>query len=644
MKNRNGTLIFGLLIALALLALFKGSVTASTPNSDSPLGANLHIFDSWSSEYTTVDIFKQSSVWRAPVNGAWKKLTPAEIDVDENGWVRSLTNPQTGGTYEWIGTLMFEGLDGHYPEGEYTVVYEGEGSISYAQNAVSVQHVAPNKDIVTVDPNHSLTGFLLKITETDPHNTGNYIRNIRVYMPGYDETTTQTFHPTFLKNTERYKVLRFMDWMRTNWRNGVPMRESTSDAVWTHPLHDATQSPYFVYVDPARAMQDEWLEWADRPKMSDARYSTTDGVPLEMMIALSNQINADPWFNMPHHASDEYMLQFALMVRNRLEANRYVYVELSNEVWNGSFYQKQWFEQKGQAEWPESDKPIHEKGWNYFGKRSAEMCDMWELAFGAQADRVICVIATQATNPWLGERMLTCPLWDQGPCHAHHVDAVAIAPYFGQHIGKEVYRDLIKTEWLTPTSDGLTELFQELTDGSLLPEEQYVTRVSLPIAKQFITEYATLADSFNLDLVAYEGGQHLVGVEGTVVEDATMTELFINANRDPRMAPLYAEYYAHWRAAGGKMFMHYATLGTYSKHGNWGAQEYADSVGMPKIAANYDFIDTHSCDWSTCETPGSYTPTAVTMNGAEAATVSLQLLIPMMLLLLFGTTAWLKRS
>lgn len=653
MKTSNGKLTFGLLIALVLLIVMRGGVSADTPNSDSPLGANLHIFDSWSSEYTLVDVFKQSGTWRAPVDGAWHELEPDEIDLDEQGWPRSLVNPQDGTKYAWIGSLMFEGMKGHYPEGEYTVLYEGEGTLQYEQDAVRVESSELGKDVVVVNPDNSHVGFFLKIVETDPEGTGNYIRNIRVIMPEHEESTAPTFHPTFIENIQSYKVLRFMDWMRTNWSVEGPMRsggDAGPVAEWSHPLHDATSNPYYVHVDAsARSLSNgEEAEWEDRPKMTDARYSTTNGVPLELMIELSNEIDADAWFNMPHHASDEYMLQFALMVRNRLEANRHVYIELSNEVWNGGinsagqpygFYQAAWFQQKGMEEWPDSPASALEKGLNYYGKRTAEMCNIWELAFGAQADRIVCVIGTQAANPWIGEQMLDCPLWSQGPCHEHNVDAVAIAPYFGQHIGQQTYQVQVK-EWTMQTNNGLDELFAELATGSELDDT--ISRTTLNKAKENITLYANVANTRNIDLVAYEGGQHLVGV-GAPQWDASITELFGNANRDPRMANLYTEYYAHWRAAGGKMFMHYASLGAYSQWGNWGAQEFADSVGMPKISANLAFINSNSCDWATCRTPISYVPTAVTLNGT-AATANLQLLPILLVGLLLSATVWLKRS
>ena len=43
--------------------------------------------------------------------------------------------------------------------------------------------------------------------------------------------------------------------------------------------------------------------------------------------------------------------------------------------------------------------------------------------------------------------------------------------------------------------------------------------------------------------MAYAGGQHLVGV-GTAANDATLTNLFIAANRHTRMAQIYEDYFA----------------------------------------------------------------------------------------------------
>lgn len=47
---------------------------------------------------------------------------------------------------------------------------------------------------------------------------GDHIRNVRVMMPGYAEST-DLFHPEFLSSLQGFSLLRFMDWGATNSAN-----------------------------------------------------------------------------------------------------------------------------------------------------------------------------------------------------------------------------------------------------------------------------------------------------------------------------------------------------------------------------------------------------------------------------------------
>ncbi len=47
-----------------------------------------------------------------------------------------------------------------------------------------------------------------------------------------------------------------------------------------------------------------------RPWLRPRSYANArGGVPPEVMVDLANRVGADPWFNMPHNASDDYITQ-----------------------------------------------------------------------------------------------------------------------------------------------------------------------------------------------------------------------------------------------------------------------------------------------------------------------------------------------
>jgi hypothetical protein len=90
-------------------------------------------------------------------------------------------------------------------------------------------------------------------------------------------------------------------------------------------------------------------------------------------------------------------------------------------------------------------------------------------------------------------------------------------------------------------------------------------------------------------LLAYEGGQHLVGV-GSVQNNPSVTNLFVAANRDPRMGDLYQRMLESWHNSGGGLFMHYASVGQYGRYGSWGVLESMGQQTSPKLEALIRFM------------------------------------------------------
>ena len=571
-------------------------------NASSPMGTNLSPVKDWSSEYPIIDIFKLSRPWIAHdfANGQWDTREEADIDVDDDGWVRSLPSANSELNFRTVGTLIFTRMDKRYPEGEYTVLYDGEGVISYGRDANKiVSKSVLGRDVIAVSHTDSRGegGIYIQIESTDPNGTGNYIRNIRILMPGFTEADLENnlFHPTFLQSIAPYKVLRFMDWMQTNYEyNSLSRRREPRDPL-TEPLHPLEQLEY----NP-RLNQRDWEVdplWGKRPEPSHARYSTDEGVPIEVMVSLSNQLDADPWFNMPHHASNFYVWSFAKMVHEQLESDRLVFLEYSNEVWNSGFGQAQWVEQQAVAKWGDSGRASHELRYMWYGMRSAEMCQIWKDTWGDDADRIKCVLGTQATNTYIAEAMLNCELYEKAPCDQYH-DILAIAPYFGQHIGQTIYEPIV-SQWAANPEEGLDKLFDELEHGNQLSPESDVFKGTLPNIIAQMIEYGELANQRGMNYIAYEGGQHLVGV-GSTIANVPIADLFAEANRDPRMATIYARYLSEWHAAGGQIFTHYSSTSIYSQYGNWGAQEFYEQVDPVKDETIDKHIDETGCLWDIC--------------------------------------------
>jgi hypothetical protein len=503
------------LLGLALTAHRVPGAAAEAPLRAAPkpqprLGMNLNGPADWNTELPFVDVFRLSRQWISQRKGQpWGK-GPA-LALDEHGWVTRL-EPDC-----WAETLLCTIDGGHYPGGDYTVLYEGEGRLE-AGGAGQVAARKPGTMTLRVDP--SKGAIFLKLVETNPQNP---VRNLRVIMPGFLDTyRDQPFHPVFLKRWQGVACLRFMDWLETN--------------------------------------NSKQRSWADRPTTNDATF-TRAGVPLELMVDLCNRLQSDAWFCLPHLADDDYVRRFARMVKARLAPALKVYVEYSNEVWNGQFAQSRWAGEQG-MKLGFGQKPW-EAGWRFTAWRSVQMFKIWEEVFGG-TQRLLRVLPSQAANPYVSERVVEFQdAWKQA-------DALAIAPYISCNVPKEGKR-----------------LNAALVEGwSVGQALDFMETNALPESTRWIQGNKRVADKYGLKLIAYEGGQHMVGVGG-VENNETITKLLHAANAHPRMGGIYRKYYEAWTKEGGDVFCYFASTGRWSKWGSWGIlQHYDDDPAQsPKFMA-----------------------------------------------------------
>lgn len=521
-------------------------------SSKTSLGIGLSSISDWSSQFPFLDHFKTSRKWitqcaKSDPNcqGKWSTGENNLLDLDEKGWVKSLPKPEDSVQFTRVSTIM--GNSEHFPKGKYVVLYEGEGKINYGWSAKKLDSESKQgRDVINVDSNKK-NGILMTITSTDPNKTGNYIRNIKVIEAKNEQLFNQgeIFNPLFLEKIKPFSTFRFMDWMETN--------------------------------------NSQQKEWQDRPTPQISSYALK-GVSVETMISLANKLKKDVWFNMPHQATDEYMTNFAQLVKNNLDPNLKIYVEFSNEVWNWQFKQANYALAQGKARWNQEGNVYMQ----WYGMRNAQMCDIWNNVFGDQKNRVICVTSTQTSYQGLEKAVLECPLWvkeGNKPCYQHGISAYAITGYFGSGLGTPDHESTIKS-WLNESDGGFSKALEQLKTGNLLKGKR---KDSLPDIYQRFLYHSQVAQEKGLQLVAYEGGQHIVGVK-KVKNNEQLNNFFIELNRHPKMYDLYTELLNDWQKAGGGLFMHFNDMGKPSKYGSWGALEYVEQKESPKYNALIDFI------------------------------------------------------
>ena len=538
------------LTAAAVLVVQSLSLaTASTINSSSPIGMNTNEAMDINSSMPFVDLFKLS----LPFEEARPWLTKGNIKYDDNGWPIALNGGHAGTRF--ISNLPANTI----PEGVYTVLYKGKGKLKYGVDAKLISR-SDGKDLIRIKPGkNKRISASITIIESDPSN---YLHDIHILLPGgvckgdafkRIDNAQQCGRSQFLAFEQHHKDLRFNPDYLNFMKDFKVIRLMNMSGITRNAMS----------------------KWSQRPHVDQSTWGGKEGVrgvPLEVMIDLANQLNADPWFNIPHKADNEFVRKYAAMVTEQLKPGLKSYVEYTNEAWNGIFTQHHYMIKKGLA--LKLDKDRINAGHKYFSMRSVEIFKMWEQVAGG-TDKFIRVMGGMTTNANMTEMLL-------GYQNAYkYTDAIAIAPYF--YINN---KDIQKVR-------SVNTIFRELRSKK--------NRHSVPNILKYVKTQGEHAKRFGVDLIAYEGGQHLVAYNTHTVRDGPNPYL-IKANKDKRMAELYYEFLHGWKQAGGKLFVAFSAPRIYTWIGSWGIKEYITQPASeaPKYRALLAFSKNEPCWWAAC--------------------------------------------
>jgi hypothetical protein len=305
----------------------------------------------------------------------------------------------------------------------------------------------------------------------------------------------------------------------------------------------------------------ELRTWSDRPVVEDVSY-LPHGAPIEHVVTLCNQLDANPWLCIPHQADDDYVRQFATLVRDRLDKGLKVYVEYSNEVGNRAFPQYAYARKKGieRGYVRRGDSPALANA-RFHAARSAEVFEIWRDVFGDDSDRIVGVITTIVRRPAQlreqRERFAFQDAWKK-------TDALGTAPYIGVGLAADFPKPASKM-----TADEVMDMLFDYERGQI--QREYA------LARKITRE-------FDLPMIAYEGGQHLSVFGGKVPREQheAFARLVAQCNESDRMADLYRLHLRNWYAAGGGLYCHFSYVSAAGKWGAWGFQE---RIGEPPATA-----------------------------------------------------------
>ena len=121
-------------------------------------------------------------------------------------------------------------------------------------------------------------------------------------------------------------------------------------------------------------------------------------------------------------------------------------------------------------------------------------------------------------------------------------------------------------------------------------------------------------------LEAYEGGQHIVDLEGLFggAEDPAQTAFFTELVRQPEFYQLYLEYFEIWRDNGGGLMAHFSDFVPPSRYGSWGIWDSVTSPDTPRARAVQAFRDGTEAWWAD-NRPASTFDNGVAMIGVAGA-------------------------
>ena len=548
--------------------LLGTSVQANAQYSPNPrLGSNVGSPDKMTASIPFTDIFKSSTGWYTSCEFDWRTKRGIDpgctqqnafntreqslLDMDANGWVRSLPAPNQNPIFTSVTSSW--SLPESFPTGRYVVLYEGQGVIKLTGD---LKIISEHQGRTVFDLNSPKRNLRLNISRVNP---ANYLRNLKI-VPIQNEANhrRQIFNKDYIARMQPLHAIRFMP--------------------WSNPRGNDAE------------------EWSQRTPVEFSHYTGAKGVPAERMIDLANATNTAPWISVPYKASDDYMRQYARMVKNRLRKTQKVYLEYSNEMWNVIFPGTTYAARKADKLWnfPYKEKNSYQRrvsmAANWYAKRTVEMCQIWKKEFANEAGRVVCILASQSSAPWAGKETLDCPLWKEANGCGRYVDAYAIGPYFGDYIARKEHRDTVKS-WLRDPDGGMNRLFTEIEQGGQVDKDTGGGSINLTM-NAYVKQNVALANKYGLPLMAYEAGQHLIRFDPPhTVKDPAVLNLFMSAQKHPRMKNAYTRYLQAWnRETRGGLMMHYYAIGKPTPKNFFSMLDHSRQPSTPKYQALMEYL------------------------------------------------------
>lgn len=239
------------------------------------------------------------------------------------------------------------------------------------------------------------------------------------------------------------------------------------------------------------------VHWEDRTRKEAPNQRR---MALYWMIDLCNRTQSDLWFCLPELTRKDYWQNAAQLIKTNLDTNLKVFVEYSNETFNGQFSAHQtcidsgkvdnlWFPNDEGTSWGET-----RLAGRYATYQAIRIWETFTEVFGEETDsRLVKVLAGQAGNDWWCAILANALNHETINPNNTLPDVFAIAPYVG-------------------VSNGAASNVLELMRTEMVTSEQNIKNVRKVLngTSQWQGQMPAHPDLNNIPMVCYEAGQHIV--------------------------------------------------------------------------------------------------------------------------------------
>lgn len=393
---------------------------------------------------------------------------------------------------------------------------------------------------------------------------------IRIYETGKaSQLDTYLMDPDWIAFFSRFGVLRMMDCMATNNSEAVDYANlpATSFALWSG----------------ASIANGRKVGW-----------------PAAALAEIANRTGKPIWINIPHQFTDAAVTSLLTALRDAITyAGNEVrlYIEYSNEVWNGSFAQNAYsISQGGAAGWTSGNSFV--KGRQWTGYRAAQIMEIARTVFSTDSGaKWSGVLATQHVSTAVTTSMLTGV--------AQHISSDAGAA----SVQTKLFSDIAHAWYFAPTvsSDstepGLT-LNSWLAQGQAYFNAQLysITKLgagttsgygSLDDGRATVLAQKAIADANGFGMRLYEAGYS--GETSTGIQNTSpLVQAFVNFADSWQCAQNEFDLRATFKSDTAGMPAQFTANGPHSKFGSWGARErfgdYASERANALEASNLGIV------------------------------------------------------